>query len=412
MSWPVSRRLEWSLAENSLAEAEARARLRPGLIDLTVSNPTAVGLDLPDLTNELAGALGHRRAPIYAPAPRGLASARRAVAAAYLDAGQPIDAENIVLTASSSESYSFLFKLLGDPGDSVLVPSPSYPLFDYLVRLEGLLPIPYHSRHEPSGKWHVDLDSVDAAWSLATKRSSRVCAVVVVSPNNPTGALLTEDEAAALDARCAARGAALIADEVFSDFVRRPARSHVACLAARATRVPTFSLGGLSKSCGLPQLKVGWIALGGPAPFVATTRNRLELVADTYLSVNSPAQEALPDLLRIGAGIRAKLAARLRENEGHLSRALGVRSPISFLPGEGGWSAVVRLPAIRTDEGWALALLEQAGVLVQPGFFFDLDQGVFVVLSLLTAPDVFAAGVSRLVAYVEAMTGDTAAPSG
>jgi len=401
VSWPFSRRLEWSLVENRLAEAEARARRRPEFIDLTVSNPTVVGLQLPDV-QDLARSLGGRAAFAYTPAPRGLASARHAVATTYADEGLSIAPENIVLTASSSESYAFLFKLLGDPGDAVLVPAPSYPLFDYLVRLEGLHPIPYHARYEPMARWHLDLDSLDAAWAAAAREARRVCAVVTVTPNNPTGAVLTEDEAAALDARCLAHGAALIADEVFSGFVRRPAPSHVRCLAALPMGVPTFSLGGLSKSCGLPQIKVGWIALGGPACLVAATRDRLELIADTYLSVNAPAQDALPDLLRLGSHIRAAIAVRLRENEDHLRSAVGARSPLSVLRSDGGWSAVLRVPEIMTDEEWALGLIERAAALVQPGFFFDLERGAYLVVSLLPEPEVFAAGLGRLIAYVEA----------
>jgi hypothetical protein len=406
VSWTFSRRLEWSSVENSLAEAETRARARPGLIDLTVSNPTLPGLGLPDMTEALTGALGQARAGRYEPAPRGGESARQAIAATYRAAQHPIDAENIVVTASSSESYSWLFKLLGDPGDVVLVPAPSYPLFDYLVRLEGLTPLPYRSSYEATGRWHIDLDSVDRAWATANRDGRRVCAVVVVSPNNPTGAVLDEDEAAALDARCATHGAALIADEVFRDFIRRPSPRQVGCLAARPTQVPTFSLGGLSKSCGLPQLKVGWIVLGGPTALVSAARARLELIADTYLSVNALALEALPDLLRLGAETRTHLTARLRENEAQLAGALGPRSPISLLRSDGGWLAIVRLPATQTDEAWAMALIERDGVLVQPGFFFDLEGGAFLILSLLPEPRAFATGVERLTARVESATDD------
>ena len=407
MPWPFSRRLDWSQVENRLARAETSARRHGRFIDLTVSNPTLPALGLPDLSGTLAAALARHPASVYTPTPAGLPRAREAVAAAYRAAGHAIDADRIVLTASSSESCGLLFKLLGDPGDAVLVPAPSYPLFDYLVRLEGLTPIAYRSRYEPPGRWHLDTQSLDAAAGTAAHAGRRVAAIVTVNPNNPTGAALDAGEASALEERCRLHGAALIADEVFSDFVRRPPSGHVPCLAARDTSVPTFSLGGLSKSCALPQLKLGWIVLGGPAGLLADTRARLELVADTYLSVNGPVQEALPELLGVGALARAALQERLRANEAQMKEVFDARSAVSVLRGDGGWSAIVRLPATRTDEEWALALLEEEQVLAQPGFFFDLEDGAYLVLSLLPAPDSFAEGARRLNALVARGDGTT-----
>ena len=400
MSWPFSRRLDWALAENRLARAEAAARHRPDFLDLTISNPTLPELGLPDVSAALGRALARHPAGVYAPASSGMPSAREAVAAQYRAAGHVLDGQRIILTASSSESYALLFKLLGDPGDAVLVPAPSYPLFDYLVRLEGLTPMPYRSSYEPPGRWHLDAESLDGAAARAVRDGRRVAAIVTVNPNNPTGAALDEAEADALEARCAVHRAALIADEVFSDFVRRPPPARVACLATRPARVPTFSLGGLSKSCGLPQLKIGWIALGGPPQLRDETRARLELVADTYLSVNGPAQAALPELLQLGATTRAAIQNRLRENETSLNDTFDARSAVTVLRGHGGWSAILRLPATRTDEEWALALLEEEQVLAQPGFFFDLEGGAFLVVSLLPAPRAFAEGVGRLNALV------------
>lgn len=400
MSWSFSRRLDWALVENRLARAEAAARGRPGFVDLTVSNPTLPELGFPDVSPALGQALARHPAGVYRPAPSGTQAAREAVAAVHRAAGHAIDADRIVLTASSSESYALLFKLLGDPGDAVLVPAPSYPLFDYLVRLEGLTPIPYRSSYEPPGRWYLDIDSLDDAAATAARDGRRVVAIITVNPNNPTGAALDEGEADALEQRCAVHGAALIADEVFSDFVPRPPPAHVACLAARATRVPTFSLGGLSKSCGLPQLKLGWIALGGPAALRTETLARLELLADTYLSVNGPAQGALPELLHLGAAIRGAIRNRLRENEARLQETFDARSAVTVLRGHGGWSAILRLPATRSDEEWALALLEEELVLAQPGFFFELEEGAFLVVSLLPALEAFATGAGRLRALV------------
>jgi len=397
---PFSHRLDWSLTENRLARSEAAARLHPRFIDLTVTNPTLPELGFPDVSQALSRALARHPAGIYAPTPAGLPSAREAVAAQYRAAGHAIDADRVVLTASSSESYGLLFKLLGDPGDAVLVPAPSYPLFEYLIRLEGLTPLPYRSSYEPLGRWHLDPPSLHDAAARAAHQGRRVAAIVAVNPNNPTGAALCDDEASALDRCCAQHGAALISDEVFSDFVRRPPAGHVACLAARSATVPTFSLGGLSKSCGLPQLKLGWIALGGPAGQLPETRARLELVADTYLSVNGPVQHALPELLHLGQTTRAAIEERLRTNEERLKATFDAPSAVTILRSDGGWSAVVRLPATRTDEEWALSLLEGEPVLAQPGFFFDLEGGVFLVLSLLPPPEAFAAGIGRLRALV------------
>ena len=332
---------------------------------------------------------------IYAPSPRGSTAARHSIAENYLATGVAIAPENLLLTASSSESYSFLFKLLCDPGDAVLVPTPSYPLFD------GVLPLPYRLSYQPEGRWHIDLHSVDETLDRAARAGQVVRALVVVSPNNPTGSVLDERELTALDARAAARGAALIADEVFADYVRRPSPTHVRCVAARATQALTFSLGGLSKSCGLPQLKVGWIAVGGPPAIADAALGGLDLIADTYLSVNAPAERALPDLLRLGAATRAALIARLATNAGFLGRTFDDRSSLTILDHEGGWSAILRVPATRTDEEWTLALLEDDPVLVQPGYFFDLEGGTFLVISLLPGEDAFQEGVRRLAMRID-----------
>ena len=283
----------------------------------------------------------------------------------------------------------------------MLVPAPSYPLFDYLARLDGVQPVPYRLSCGVDRRWRVDLSSVDEALARVEAVGGRVRAIVVVSPNNPTGSVLTAEDAAALDERCARRAAALIADEVFADFVRRPETFHVPCLTAHPTEALTFSLGGLSKSCGLPQLKLGWISAGGPAPAVRAALDRLELVADTYLSVNAATEGALPDLLREGASFRGALRPRLATNEACLARLLGPSSPASALPSEGGWSAILRVPAVLSDEDWVLALLERERVLVQPGFFFDLDGGTFLVVSLLPDEETFERASRQVVRLVE-----------
>jgi len=405
-----SHRLDWNATENALAAAEARARARPHahrpLIDLTVSNPTTVGLPDEDgrLAAGLSAALSGAPAHVYAPAPRGVTEARQAVADSYRAAGVAIAPENLILTASSSESYAYLFKLLCDPGDAVLVPTPSYPLFDYLARLEGVVPVPYRLGYQPEARWHIDLSSLDEALQAAAREGRQVRAIVVVSPNNPTGSVLTEREAGALDQRAAALGAALIADEVFADYVRRPEPAHVRCLAARTNAALTFSLGGLSKAACLPQMKVGWIAVGGPASPSTQALAALELIADTYLSVNAIAQAALPALLHLGPLIRRALAARLQANADFLHASIAPPSALSVLDSEAGWSAIVRVPAVLSDEAWAQLLLEQDALLVQPGYFFDLQGGTFLVISLLPPEAAFREGLRRLAGRVDRMT--------
>jgi aspartate/methionine/tyrosine aminotransferase len=390
-----SRRLAWERAENALAQAE-RARRERGdeLLDLTVSNPTRVGL--PDLGPRVREALAAGAGGAYEPDPAGLPAARAAIARELAATGAPVAPERLLLTASSSESYAFLFKLLCDPGDAVLVPEPSYPLFEYLARLEGVEPVPYRLAYD--GAWHVDLASLDDALARAPGRPR---ALVVVNPNNPTGSFLKRFELPVLAARCEAHGLAAIADEVFAPYAAGEDAARVSALAAEpafTARVPTFALGGLSKSCGLPQLKLGWIALAGPPADASAAAERLALVADTYLSVSAPVQAAAARLLEIGREARRAIAARIATNRAALAAALPASSPVTALPSEGGWSALVRVPATRADEAWAATLLAEDGVLVQPGYFFDLRGGTFLVLSLLPPPDVFAEGVRRLVA--------------
>ncbi|HVU51518.1 MAG TPA: pyridoxal phosphate-dependent aminotransferase [Polyangia bacterium] len=390
-----SHRLAWDRPENALARAERARRARgEGVLDLTASNPTRVGL--PDLGPRVREALAASAGGAYEPDPAGLPSARAAIARELGAAGAPIAPERLLLTASSSESYAHLFKVLCDPGDAVLVPEPSYPLFEYLARLEGVEPVPYRLAWD--GVWHVDLASLDEAIARA---SGRARALVVGNPNNPTGSFLKRAELPALAARCEAHGLAAIADEVFAPYAVGDDPTRVRALAAESAftaRVPTFALGGLSKSCGLPQLKLGWIAVAGPPSTAGAAIERLSLVADTYLSVGAPVQAAAARLLELGRDARAAIAARLDANRAALAAALSPSSPCTALASEGGWSAIVRVPATRPDEAWAEALLVDDGVLVHPGYFFELAGGAFLVLSLLPPPDVFAEGVRRLVA--------------
>jgi len=401
-----STRLPWERPENPLSRAES-ARRASGLplADLTESNPTRVAIPYPDAG--LREALAAAAAEPYQPAPLGLGAARLAVAADYRSHGVTVGADRLVLTASSSESYALLFKLLCDPGDSILVPEPSYPLFEYLAALEGVRPLGYRLAHDGDGGWHIDFDSLAAARARAIAGGGRVAALVIVNPNNPTGSFASQAEVARLGELAAACDLAVISDEVFAPyrFVAASADTSPACLAtapALCDRALVFSLGGLSKSCGLPQLKLGWIAVGGPAPAVSAAMARLELVADTYLSVAGPVQHALPRLLPLGAQIRARILERVRSNRAVLRAAIPPGSPCSLLDAAGGWNAILRVPDLPADDGrpgderWALTLLAQDGLLVHPGHLFDMPSGAFLVASLLPAPEVFVPGVAAL----------------
>lgn len=379
-----STRVPHDRAVTRLAAAVAAARARGPVLDLTISNPTRAGIFYPP---DLLAALADRKSLTYRPEPLGLEDARAAVADTFVARGLPIGRERIVLTSSTSEAYSLLFKLLCDPGRSdVLTPVPSYPLFDHLARLDGVGQRRYGLEYH--GAWTIDVASLDRAWTPAVR------AVLAVSPNNPTGSVLHASDADELVTRCASRGAALIVDEVFWDYplgaplVDVPALRTPPCL--------LFRLGGLSKTVGLPQLKLGWIAIDGPADLVAEARDRLELIADTYLSVSTPVQVAARSLLADGASIRAAILDRVRANDATLRRLAGVASHVNVLPAEAGWSAVVRVPAVRTEEEIVTALLEQHSVIVHPGYFFDFAHEAFLVLSLLPEPDVFTRGVEYI----------------
>jgi alanine-synthesizing transaminase len=383
-----STRSNFPRALNPLARAlaERRARGEP-LVDLTESNPTHVGLPQPDPSLlALPGAFS------YAPEPLGLRSAREAVAAHLSTRGATVSPEHLILSASTSEAYSWLFKLLCEPGDNVLVPAPCYPLFEYLTRLEAVELRPY--RLPRAHGFGLDVEAVAAA------RDVRSRAVLVVNPGNPTGHYLHEGELAALAELCADTELALISDEVFSDFAWDTEPDRLATVAGRSLPMLTFSLSGLSKVAGLPGLKLGWTHVGGPAAERDEALARLELVADTFLSVGTPVQQALPALLAHAPRFQAALLERVRENRRRLVAARPSGALWDVVPAHGGWSAVLRIPREPGEEATCLALLE-AGVVVQPGYFYDFEGGAFLVLSLLPPPDVFEAALAPLVRVLQ-----------
>ncbi|MPZ20897.1 MAG: aminotransferase class I/II-fold pyridoxal phosphate-dependent enzyme [Luteitalea sp.] len=381
-----SRRVPHRLTPNRLATrvAELRKQGVP-LLDLTTTNPTTVEISYPP---GLLDALATPAAGIYAPQPFGSMEARRAVASDYQRRGVDLPAERIVLTASTSEAYAFLLKLLCDAADEVLVPRPSYPLFEHLTRLEAVTAVSYPLVY--TGSWHIDRTA------LEQRLTPRTRALVVVSPNNPTGSLLGRDETAWLIDLCRSRGLALILDEVFADYVlHEPEGSRSSALLSQ-TEALAFGLGGLSKTVGLPQLKLAWLGAGGPSALVAQALARLEVICDTYLSVSTPVQCAVGGLLAGGEAVRREIRERLRRNSRILDARVEHSPACSVLPVEGGWSAVVRVPATCPEETLVLELLEEQHLLVHPGFFYDFSHEAFVVISLLPGEHLFEEGCVRL----------------
>jgi alanine-synthesizing transaminase len=381
-SFSFSARTSQHDAPNPLAQAVARST---ALLDLTIGNPTAAGI--PYAHQEILDALGDPRSLVYAPEPLGLASAREAVARDWTARGIAIDASNVALTASTSEAYAVLFKVLCDPGDEVLVPAPSYPLLGFLAAFEAVTLKTYPIVYE--GRWHVDLDALRAAVGPRTK------AIVVVSPNNPTGSYLgIEELEAMLDL-----GLPIVSDEVFATYPLKRSEGRIASVAS-ATRGLVFALSGLSKLAALPQMKLGWIGVGGEPALVAGAMARLELVLDAYLSVATPVQHALPALLASRGIAEEAIRARTRTNLAALRASLATAPAASVLDVEGGWYAIVRVPETRTDEEWAVELVTRDGVHVQPGYFFDMGRGAYLVVSLLTPEDTFAEGAKRMAARI------------
>ncbi len=376
-----SSRVPHGEATNRLARAVSARRAEGApLLDLSITNPTAVGLPYP--SEAIRRALGPHAERAYQPAPLGLASARAALAR---ETGARAD--RVALCATTREAYAWLFKLCCEAGDDVLVPQPSTPLLEPLAALENVSANPYRLRCA-GDRWELDVDAIAACVGPRTR------AVVVEHPNSATGAFLRAEGAASLAALCAERGLALVSDEVLWPYALEEGTPRAGTL-ARGSPCLAFSLGGLAKQCGLPQLKLAWIEVGGPDAGASEAVSDLERIADTYLSVGAPVQHALGALLALGRDIRGAILARVRANLGELRRAAGASAHARVLPVEAGWSALLELPATRSDEEAALALLD-AGVLVQPGWLYELDRPGTFVLSLLPPPGDFADAVARL----------------
>ena len=385
-----SSRVPSALGPNRIAAAVSALRAAGApIIDLTASNPTTSGIGYPA---DLLTALSCPDALVYAPDPHGLPTARDAIAADYARRGDAVDPSRIVLTASTSEAYSALFKILCDPGDEVLVPCPSYPLFEHLLGLDAVKGVPYAL--DGHGDWAIDIDSVERALTPRTK------AILLVSPNNPTGSYVTRDELERLLAFARGRSLAILADEVFVDYALDPGAASRRARFVGATDGLVCSLGGLSKSVGLPQVKLAWMALAGAPRLVDEALARLELVCDTYLSVSTLVQRAAPDLLERGAVVRERILARVRANLARLRSLAATVPSCRVLPVAGGWYAVLQVPSIWPEETLVLDLLMKAHVFVHPGYFFDFPREAYLVVSLLPREEEVGDGLGRLLGHI------------
>ncbi len=389
-----ARRTSWNLTTNRYTEALAAHR-RAGreVLDLTASNPTTIGLRYRE--EELLKALARDEALTYTPEPKGLLAAREAVSRYYAALGSQVSPDYLILTTSTSEAYSFLFRLLCDPGDTVLVPAPSYPLFDFLADLHDVKLEPYELLYDHG--WQIDFHSAQAVIERASGAVSRCRAVLAVHPNNPTGSFIKLPEAEELNRICAANDMAIVADEVFLDYSL--AKGPPLTFSSNST-VLTFALSGLSKISGMPQMKIAWIAANGPQPLLSDAMGRLEVIADTYLSMNAPLQWAVPAMLEERHGIQGQLRQRMIGNLAVLDAELASQELCRRLEVEGGWYVVLRVPVVGSDEDLAIALLRETGVLVQPGHFYDFASDGYLVISLITPGDEFAEGIRRLLASV------------
>lgn len=388
-----SERTNWKLARNRLTQTLEQARANGAkILDLTLSNPTRAGLKYD--SRAILASLGSQRALDYDPQALGLSQAREAVAAYYREGhGVDVDPRSITVTTSTSEGYSFVFRLLCNVGDELLVPRPSYPLFEFLADLQDVKLVPYPLIYDHG--WQMDFPSLEKSVTARTR------GVVVVHPNNPTGSYVQAGERAPLNEFCRRHGLALIVDEVFMDYAL-DGKPHASF--AGNHDVLTFTLSGLSKISALPQMKVAWVVTTGPPAAVVEAMERMEVIADTYLSMNAPIQWATPALLEQRKNIQGQLTDRVKANLATLDGFLAQQKVCQRLSLEGGWYAVLRVPVTRPDEDLAIELLQQQSVLVHPGHFYDFPRDGYLVLSLIAPGEDFSVGVARVLETVSTQT--------
>jgi alanine-synthesizing transaminase len=382
-----AKRTNWNLETNRLSAALAahRAAGKP-LIDLTLSNPTECGFRYDE--EAILSALRNPSALQYEPNPRGLAVARSAVARYYAERAAIVSNDDIFLTTSTSEAYSYVFRTLCNPDEELLIPAPSYPLFEFLADIQDVRLARYPLVYDYG--WQIDFHALEQAITPRTR------GVIVVHPNNPSGHFAKPEEMRKLSEICAARGIAIIADEVFLDFALN--EKQIATFAANSGAL-TFTMSGLSKICGLPQMKAAWLMVSGPEAWKTEALARLEVIADTYLSMSAPIQLAIPALLDRRHAFQKQVIARVNENLTELDKQLAGQKSCSRLEVEGGWNAVIRVPATRSDEEFALELLVTKGVYVHPGYFYDFRSEGYLVVSLISPHSNFSQGLRHLLAF-------------
>jgi len=382
-NFPFALRTNWSQETNALNKAAEDLKKRGiDILDLTASNPTNCGFSYPE------GLLAAFNSPAnleYHPDACGMREARQAVARYYALQKAMVPPEDIILTASTSEAYSFLMRLLVGPGERVLIPKPSYPLFQFLLEINDV-----HFDHYPlvfdGKKWNLDFQALERLAGPETR------AIILVNPNNPTGSYISRAELDLLNKFCSEHKIAIISDEVFFGY---PLSRTDAVSCAGNKTVLTFALGGLSKTLGLPQMKCAWISASGPRTIVQAALSRLEIIADTYLSVNTPVQNALGAWLEGAPAIQRQIIARVKENLKWLTMHLNDHTELLSL--QGGWYATLRIPAVRTEEEWVLEFLREDHVSVYPGYFFDFDKEAYIILSLLPPNPVFQEAAGRII---------------
>jgi alanine-synthesizing transaminase len=385
-----SERTNWKLAPNRYTQALKEMRSSgESLIDLTLSNPTECGLQYDSAA--ILQAFQNDKAMAYQPHAKGLLVAREAVARYYHeDHGETVDPESLLLTTSTSEAYSFVFRLLCNPHDEILVPKPSYPLFDFLGDLQDVTLRPYSLPYAHG--WFIDFESLARALTPQTR------AVLLVHPNNPTGSYVKEEEVVRLNEICRGRDLALIVDEVFLDYARE-GRARKSFVANRDTL--TFTLSGLSKIAALPQMKVAWMATTGPESLVRASLERLEIIADTYLSLGSPTQWAIERLVEQRRLLQPQLMGRIRENWAALRSMSASERSFELLETEGGWYAVLRVAGSRSDDDAAIKIMRKTRVLVHPGHFYDFAGDGYLVVSLIVTAESFRTGMGRVLECLE-----------
>lgn len=380
-------RTNWNLKQNPLAEALERHKSSGRkLLDLSASNPTECGFSYDE--SAILRALSNGASMQYHPDPRGLKTARQAVSDYYASRNEHIAVEDLLLTTSTSEAYSFVFRLLCNPGDEVLIPTPSYPLFDFLADINDVKLVRYALFYDHG--WHIDLHALKQAISPRTR------GIILVHPNNPTGHFTKQEETAQLNQICSAHQLAILADEVFLDF---PLGARQQSFVSNSAAL-TFTMSGISKISGLPQMKLAWLAVNGPDQAKREALARLEMIADTYLSQNAPIQLAAMVFLEQRHAFQQQLMARVRKNLSHLDHELQKEKRITRLEVEAGWYAVLRIPATRSDEHFAIELLEKHDVYLHPGHFYDFPNDGYLVLSLITPEQDFTEGIHKLFSVI------------